>query len=193
MPTICKGAFRTAPRRLPRTMAAIALCAVATGAGAVAESASSSDPPPAAVVRQSLARWQDELRVGARIEPGLRFPNLSAATLRTRLASEARRYHFEIISLKLLRPRQLAPLIIVEADRPHELAAATEAILQQLDPAPASGRTPAAFEGIFFEARGSDGSPLSIAYDSWRGGPNRTGGGQWAVTRSLLPLPDQIR
>ncbi len=156
-------------------------------------SAGSARPSPRAIVSQSLARWRGWLAVGARIEPGLRFPNLAEATLRSRLAAEAHRYDFDVVQVSLLRPRQLAPLIVVETSHEHELAAATEAILQRLDPAPASRSTPAAFEGFFFEARDLDGVPFSIAYDNWRGGPNHTGGGQWASTRELLPLPDMVR
>jgi hypothetical protein len=170
----------------------IGLCALTMIPSVGSAASRPSGPSPQVIVAKALATWRADLKLGADIDRATRFPNLSPETLRTGLAAQARRYGFRVVSVDLLRPRQLAPLVVVETSREQALASATAKILNQLDP-PALPDHRLAFEGIFFEALGPRGVPFSIAYNNWRGGPNHTGGGQWAASPTLLPLPDMIK
>jgi hypothetical protein len=170
----------------------IGLCAMTLSPSVSRAASPSSRSSPKIIVAKALATWRADLAVGAGIDRTKRFPNLSPETLRARLAAQARRYRFRVVSLDLLHPRQTAPLVVVQTIRKHDLASATAKILNLLDP-PATHDHRVAFEGFFFEALGPRGVPFSIAYDNWRGGPNHTGGGQWAANRTLLPLPEMIK
>jgi hypothetical protein len=141
-----------------------------------------------AAARSASAEWERELRERARAAPDRRFDNLDPRLLRRRLALAARRYGFEVVSIRLLRPRQLAPRIVVRTSRYLELARATPGILSRLDPkAPtADDRTGWRYEGFYFEAQDEHGVPFLLAFNFWRGrGP---GGGQWARSEPLYPF-----
>ena len=138
--------------------------------------------------RTTLSHWKLELQSGARQNPGKRFPNLSPDELRARLSAAADRYGFEVVSLDLLQPRQLAPKVIVRTKDYLRLAHATSAILSQIDPKrrTADDRTGWLFEGFYFRAEDEHGVPFLVAYTNMRG--SSPGGGQWARSERLYPF-----
>lgn len=143
----------------------------------------------AATARSNFADWKRELETRARRAPGQRFANPPTPELRRRLFGAARRYGFEVVSLKLLRPRQLAPAIIVRTRRYGPLVRAMRTLMKALDP-----RTPARsdwlgwrYEGFYFEAQDERGVPVFVVENFWRGGEGG-GGGQWARCERYLPF-----
>jgi hypothetical protein len=137
---------------------------------------------------RARASWERELRKRAAADPATRFQNLPATELRRRLAAAAERYDFEVVSLELIHPRQLAPRVVVRTEHYLELAEATGGILRRLDPKSntSDDRTGWRYEGFYFEAQDRDGVPFLIAFNYWRGdGP---GGGQWARSERLFPF-----
>jgi hypothetical protein len=98
------------------------------------------------------------------------FPNPSPAEFRARVVAIGKRFGFQPVSIRLLRPRQLAPIVVVETDRDRrEFSADVGEIMTLLDPQ-SRGRqqTAVTFEGFFFEARDSDG-PFARVARSLRG------------------------
>jgi hypothetical protein len=132
--------------------------------------------------------WLTDLKAQAREHPGLRFDNPERRELRRRLHDLAGRYGFEVVSVKVLRPRQDAPLVVVRTTDYRGLARATPAILKQLDPKRNTGddRTGWRYEGFFWEARDERGVPFLIASTITRG---RLEGAQWARSEPLYPYP----
>src|SRR4051812_5231189 len=98
-------------------LAAVVVAAQASSSSVAAASASgefaagSSGQVAATVVRQ----WRADLRSGALVATGDHFKNLSRSTLLERLRTQAARKHFAVVSVQLLRPRQLAPLVVVKS------------------------------------------------------------------------------
>jgi hypothetical protein len=139
--------------------------------------------------RTTLANWKRELRKGARQRPTKRFQNLAPDELRARIARAADRYDFEVASLELLRPRQLAPQVIVSTRHYLRLARATAGILRVIDPHMRTGddRTGWLFEGFYLRAEDEHGVPFLVAYNFWRG--QSGGGGEWARSDRLFPFP----
>jgi hypothetical protein len=132
--------------------------------------------------------WRAHLRSGALAAPTSRFRNLSPGTFDARLRRAASRYHFTVVSVKILHPRQEAPFVVVEAKDKRVLAASTAAILRLIDPKAKTNddRSGWAYEGFLFEARDSGGVPFLITFNWWRG--PHAGGGQWAADPSLYPF-----
>lgn len=98
---------------------------------------------------------------------GQRFPNPSAREFRARVELVGRRYGFRVISLRLLRPRQFAPLLVVRTSR--ERKAFNRDVLEimaLLNPGVADGSK--TFEGFFFEALDARG-PFVRTYGLARG------------------------
>jgi hypothetical protein len=139
-------------------------------------------------VRQARAEWEREITSRARANPRETFANLSVPVLRARLAALARRFDFEVTSVQLRRPRQLAPSIVLRTHHYVELARATPMILKQLDPKARTNddRTGWRYEGFFFEADDEHGIPFLAAFNFWRGPGG--GGGQWARSERLYPF-----
>ena len=139
--------------------------------------------------RATYASWRRELAKRAREDPGTRFPNLAPSLFRQRLAEAAKRYDFEVVSVRFLRPRQLAPEVVVRTKRYDELARAMPPIDAALNP-----REPARddrrgweYEGFWLEAQDEHGVPFLAVFTFMRGpGP---GGGQWARSEPLFPFP----
>jgi hypothetical protein len=100
-----------------------------------------------------------------------------------RLGREARAHDFLIVSVRLLRPRQLAPLIVVRTRDGHELARATASILSRVDP---NWRDHWDYEGIHFAAVDEKGVPLYSVSNVVRG---RLETSEWARGEALYPLP----
>jgi hypothetical protein len=132
--------------------------------------------------------WRADLRSAALAAPGDHFKNLSRSTLFDRLRIQAVRKNFAVVSVQLLRPRQLAPLVVVEAVDKRAFVAATPAILKAIDPKRATGddRTGWAYEGFLLEAVDSSGVPFLVVFNHWRG--PHAGGGQWASDPALFPF-----
>jgi len=133
--------------------------------------------------------WRANLRSGAIADPKRRFPNPSRKMLTARLRRASERYHFSVVNVEILRPRQAAPFVVVTARDKRALAASTPAILRLIDPKARTGddRTGWAYEGFLFEARDSHGVPFLATFNWWRG--PHAGGGQWASDPSLYPFP----
>jgi hypothetical protein len=132
--------------------------------------------------------WRANLRSGALTAPTRRFRNPSPATLDARLRQAASRYHFTVVKVQILHPRQQAPFVVVETNDKHALAASTAAVLHLIDPKARTNddRTGWAYEGFLFEARDSHGVPFLATFNWWRG--PHAGGGQWAADPSLYPF-----
>lgn len=97
-----------------------------------------------------------------------RFPNPAPAAFRQRVELVGRRYGFRIASLRLLRPRQLAPLLVVETDRNRKaFSHDIPAIMRLLDPTTTSGsETAQTFEAFFFAAEDAHGPFVNTEYIS---------------------------
>jgi hypothetical protein len=138
--------------------------------------------------RVAHAEWRREIAKRARQEPRTHFPNLAPFLLRQRLAEAAKRYGFDVVSLRLLRPRQLAPEVVVRTKRYFALARAMPAIEAALNPRlrAQDDRLGWEYEGFWFEAQDEHGVPFLLVFDFMRGpGP---GGGQWARSDPLFPF-----
>jgi len=116
---------------------------------------------------------------------GQRFPNPSAAAFRRQVERVGRRYGFRIVSLRLLRPREAAPLLVVSTTRPRkQFVADVAAILSLLDPSSGGGiQRAATWEGFFFEARDPKGAFVRV--DS--AGRGTRVGGQWSWHPCVYP------
>jgi len=136
----------------------------------------------------TLASWRKELRRGVAERPNVRFENLSPSELRGRLGEAAKRYDFEVVAVRLHRPRQLAPEIVVRTKHYIDLTRAAPAILRRLDPkrSTSDDRTGWRFEGFYFRAEDEHGVPFLIVRNFWRS--NGGGGGQWARSERLYPF-----
>jgi hypothetical protein len=133
------------------------------------------------------ARWLTD--VGRRgHEDATRFSNLPVQRFLSRLREAAARYHFTVERVELLRPRQLAPLVIVQTRNYLGLARAIRPIESALDPhRGGNDLTGWAFEGIFLEAQDERGVPFLAVENALRG-PHAYGG-QWARSEELFPFP----
>ncbi len=122
--------------------------------------------------------WEDEIQSRAHRYAEKRFANPSRGELMADLLALAQKNDFELVSLRFLKPRQLAPKIVVRTKHYLDLAHATPAILRRIDP-----RTPALkdsqgwkYEGFYFEAQDERGIPVLITFNFERGAS--AGGGQ---------------
>src|SRR5205085_8167693 len=114
-----------------------------------------------------------------------RFPNPSPAVFRRRVRLIGRRYGFSVEELRLLEPRQLAPLLVVRTERDRKaFVHDVPAIMKLLDPVSSgNGATAVTFEGFFLEARDARG-PFVRVENVYRG---ETEGGQWWWNRGAYP------
>ncbi len=109
---------------------------------------------------------------------GQRFQNPRPQLFRARVALAGRRFGFRVNSLRLLKPLQLAPLLVVEIDTDRKTFAANVPRIEELlDPL-------GAFEGFFFEAR-DDKGPFLVTSQTLRG---QERGAQWAWNPTALPF-----
>jgi hypothetical protein len=172
----------------------------------------SAHPTPVEVANQMLAQWQASLVVGALRDDfcsaggrplvgwtiGRRgigvsdriyaleqhFPNPSPTAFRERVGLIGRRYGFRVVALRLLHPRQLAPLLVVETERDRKsFVADLPAIMALLNATSSSAQqTALTFEGFFLEARDAKG-PFVRLENVNRG---EVEGGQWSWDRSSI-------
>ncbi len=114
-----------------------------------------------------------------------RFPNPPAPAFRRRVDMVGRRYGFRVVSLRLLRPRQIAPLLVVETSRDRKaFAGDVPAIMSLLNPlTSAAGENAFTFEGFLLEARDGDGPFVRV--DNVNRG--EASGGQWSWDRCVYP------
>jgi hypothetical protein len=114
-----------------------------------------------------------------------RFPNPSEAAFRRRVDLVGRRYGFRVVSLRLLRPRQIAPLLVVETSRDRRaFVGDISAIMSLVNPiSAAAGQNAFTFEGFLLEAR--DGSGSFVRVDNVNRG--EASGGQWSWDRCVYP------
>jgi hypothetical protein len=131
--------------------------------------------------------WEYEIQSRARRDPEKRFSNPSKDELMGDLRTLAQKNNFDLVSVRLLRPRQLAPKIVVRTKHYLDLAHATPAILRRLDPRKAVPEDSQGwkYEGFYFEAQDEHGIPFLIVFNFERG-PS-AGGGQWARSEPLYP------
>lgn len=115
------------------------------------------------------------------------FPNPAPAAFRSRVSLIGRRYGFRVLSLRLLQPRQLAPLLTVETDRDRKsFVADVPAIMRLLDPTSSSAHLGAVtFEGFFLQAQDAKGAFVRVE-NVQRG---EVEGGQWSWNRCAYPYP----
>jgi hypothetical protein len=184
-------------RRLAGALAAV----IATIALAAAGASTATQSPTSAIASRSGTAsptdrmaavekmWRANLRAGTLLDRKQLFPNPTRATFDRRLRLAASRYHFTLVKVQMLRPRQAAPFVVVQATDEHAFAASTPAILHLIDPKARTNddRTGWAYEAFLFEARDSHGVPFLAVFNWWRG--PHAGGGQWAADPNLFPFP----
>src|SRR5205823_6168652 len=114
-----------------------------------------------------------------------RFPNPAPGVFRKRVSLVGRRYGFRVVSLRLLHPRQVAPLLVVETRRERKsFVSDVPAIMALLDPTAGAGhQTAITFEGFLFEARDARG-PFVRVENVYRG---EVEGGQWSWNPCVYP------
>jgi hypothetical protein len=139
----------------------------------------------------ALVAWTSKSDGGAFDESAAlnqRFPNPSPRVFRERVRQVGERYGFHVVSVQLLHPRELAPIVVVQTDRDRkEFVRYVPTIMGLLNPqSRARGQIPTTFEGFFFEAR-DDRGPFVRVYNTLRGA---TMGGQWsAAGDDVYPYP----
>jgi hypothetical protein len=113
------------------------------------------------------------------------FPNPSPQSFRRTVAAVGRRYGFSVVSLHLLRPRQLAPLLVVATNRDRKtFVRDIPQIMARLDPFTTGGHdTALTFEGFLLEARDVNG-PFVRVENVNRG---EAEGGQWSWDPCVYP------
>jgi hypothetical protein len=118
---------------------------------------------------------------------GQRFPNPSPAEFRRRVVRAGRRYGFRIASLRLLRPEQFAPLLVVETSRGRKaFVRDIPAIMKLLNPTTTAGHQGAqTFEGFLFAAEDARG-PFTETEGLSRG---QSEGGEWSWNPCVYPYP----
>jgi hypothetical protein len=111
------------------------------------------------------------------------FPNPSVPTFRRAVAEVGRRHGFRVVSLRMLRPRQWAPLMVVETQRDRaDFVKDVPSIMFLLNPGHSKAKT---FEGFFLEARDEAGPFVSV-HSGHRGS---VWGGQWSWDPCTFPYP----
>ena len=163
--------------------AALVLGILALGGGRSELAARSASKP------EVRAHWEAELALGARERPGLRFENLPRSVFLKRLGQASALYNFDVLEVEFLRPKQVAPAVIVRSTNPLTFARDVPAVLRSIDPKVATNddRTGWAWEGFYFEVRDAGHRPAIVTFNYWRS--RSGGGGQWAADESLYPFP----
>lgn len=171
-------------------------------------------PSPEQVGVTMVAKWETELVIGAlrddfcaaggrplvgastnNLVSGLsdntfallqHFPNPAVDSFPRRVELIGRRYGFRVVSVRLLHPRQIAPLLVVETSRDRKMFVRdVPAISSLLDPLTSgSGQGALTFEGLFLEARDAQG-PFVRVENVNRG---EAEGGQWSWDPCVYPF-----
>lgn len=191
-PLMAEAKRRARQRRL--LVAVVTLVLLGGGAAGAAfflRSVKSLTPASKAIDMAAIEKsWRSNLQLGARVNPGERFPNPAKAVLLRRLRLAASRYHFTLVKVWVMHPRQAAPLVVVETPDEQALSGSMPAILRLVDPKAKTSddRTGWAYEGFLFEARNTHGVPFLATFNWWRN-PSSAGGGQAASSERLYPFP----
>jgi hypothetical protein len=132
--------------------------------------------------------WRQALDDGAKQNPDAKFANLAPAELLDRLETASKQDQFEVVSVTFLKPKGVAPLVVVRAQDESAFAKRVPALLASIDPkAPdQDDRVGWAFEGFFFKAVDANDNPFLAIENHWR--DDGAGGGQWARSPDLLPF-----
>lgn len=131
--------------------------------------------------------WEHDLRVAARRDRPLSYPTPSLAILRQRVAAASSKFGFRLVSVRMLRAPQGAPLVIVQAESsPAGFAPKVSAIIRLLDPTHPAAQDweSTAYEGFFFGAQDRNGRPFLAGFNVGR----LHEGGQWARSPNLYPF-----
>lgn len=178
----------------------------------------STRPTPKRAGELMLARWEAELIAGALRDDfcaaggrplvgwtvigfsgsqvshgvnalGQRFPGASPEAFRARVDAVGKRYGFRVVALRLLRPREPAPLLVVETKRDRKAFVgdvwAIEALLNPSASARGDAWPAVRFEGLFLEARDAEG-PFFRVDSVYRGSVAR---GCWSSDWNVYPCP----
>src|SRR5438034_6753596 len=70
----------------------------------------------------AFAEWRHDVQARGRSAPKQQFDNLPPSELRRRLAALAKAHDFTIVRVEFLRPRRLAPVVVVQTKHYLELA-----------------------------------------------------------------------
>jgi hypothetical protein len=99
---------------------------------------------------------------------GQRFPNPTPREFRRWVDAIGRHFGFRVFSLRLLRPRQLAPVVVVHTSRDRKAFTGDffREIMELLNPGSNAGA--GIFEGMYFEALDAQG-PFLRTYTLRRG------------------------
>jgi hypothetical protein len=145
---------------------------------------------PQHAVTQAKRDWLKELRTAAASgDRAKSFPSPPRHVLLQRLHRSESRFGFSLVRVTMLRPLQLAPVVVIRSDDEQAIARATPQIVAGFDPHRVTKENPSgfAYEGIFFLAETSKGVPYLAVFNHWRA--PHVGGGQWAARESLYPYP----
>jgi hypothetical protein len=145
---------------------------------------------PHDAVANAKRGWLKELRANAATgDTAKAFPSPPRRVLLRRLETARSRFGFEIESVTMLRPLQLAPVVVLRSDRKVQLSRATPSIVKLIDPRHVTRQNPSgfAYEGIFLVVETTRGVPYLLVFNHWRA--PHVGGGQWAASESLFPYP----
>jgi hypothetical protein len=141
--------------------------------------------PKQARFRATIAReqWRGNLLEAAHAHPRQRFASPGRDLLLKRLQGEAGRHQFEIVSVKLPRLPQPAPMVVVQTTHYVTLARAAYSILAALDPGAMCGQP--GYEGIYLEAQDEYGVPFFSVDTVADPVPEDVAQGQWARSDPL--------
>ncbi len=109
------------------------------------------------------------------------FASPPERVFRARLAAAARRWRFRILDARYLRPLQGAPMVVVQARHPRDLARDADEVERYLDPY----RGKRAYEGFYFEVEDAH-NDRAFAFANALRGTNM--GSQWARSEALYPF-----
>ena len=168
---------------------ALTLLLAACSSGSTSPLRSQDAGKARAAVAKVRAEWEAELARGTRTNPSQDFPNLSRREFLRRLRAASAQHDFQIVAVEFLKPRQLAPSVVVQSDDVEHFARAYARFWRSIDPKAriADDRRGWTWEGFFLEARDADGVPAFAVFHWWRARTS-VGGGQWARHESLYPF-----
>jgi hypothetical protein len=142
-----------------------------------------------AELAQARAQWLSEMLASAKSgDRSARFPTPSRAMLVRRLQLADARYGFTVASVRMLRPLQAAPVIVIRTDQTRVMARSLPAIISLFDPRHPTNADPSgyAYEGYFLVVETRAGNPYIATFNHWRA--LHIGGGEWAASDSLFPF-----
>jgi len=166
----------------------LAGCSLGTNEGASSTQVPRGGYPATIPARwgKAVGRWEGSLHAAAD-QSGYSYPTPPLRTLETRLAAASHRFGFRVITLRLVRAPQGAPLVIVQPNSsPSSFAPKVGRIEGLLDPRHQAAQdwNATAYEGFFIGAQDSQGHPFLFGFNYLRA----RAGGQWARSPNLYPF-----